>query len=43
MADNCDKIASMKVLKGPETPNRRGLISCRKMKHESFPTFFLNH
>ena len=30
-------------LKGPETPRRPGLISCRKVTQESFPTFFHNH
>ena len=31
------------ALKGPETPHRPELISCGKVKHESFPMFFLNH
>ena len=30
-------------IKGSETPQKPGLISWRKMKHESFPTFFLTH
>ena len=29
--------------KRPEAPGIPGLISCRKMKHKSFPTFLLDH